>query len=271
MQDIWAVALKKALHVLSRWVLVLSGFAVIGAAAPLEIFGVSIVNVGNVTVKYWLSPRGAPFAEFEFRDKDFVNTYLLNCNANKFLWTRNVVLATGERTDNNSGAEWRSLHSGSTVANAVAAATCPQLLNSLAKAPETQLSAQTQTMKVVSLLTEPAASAPQTTPRTLSPSQPEPQATASQSSTKTTGWFGTSLLLVELGVALCIILAIGVAWIGRKIKKLQKELEEARQLRRLKEEAEEVGLMRYNNQLMQPYFERNQEIKRATSSSPLTG
>jgi len=100
-----------------------------GAGATGQTVGSgTLTTKDGETVSYRPSSKGAPFVEFQVYTKGYRNTYTLNCASRQFLWTKNVLLATGKDTGNSAGAEWRALSPNSTLSNAVYRATCPHLL-----------------------------------------------------------------------------------------------------------------------------------------------
>ena len=70
-------------------------------------------------VRYWDSDLNYGDIEYAFDDDGYRNTYLLDCRGRRFLWIKNVRLATGRVTGNNREAEWRELNARSTISNAV--------------------------------------------------------------------------------------------------------------------------------------------------------
>lgn len=91
-------------------------------------YGSETATIDGKRVTYWPSSRGSNYTEFRFDMKGYRNTYLLDCQARRFLWTKNVRISTGKATTNTAGAEWRPLSEKSAIANTVYHALCPQLL-----------------------------------------------------------------------------------------------------------------------------------------------
>jgi uncharacterized protein len=104
-----------------------------GAAASSARGAGTVTTADGKTVSYGPSAKVAAFVEFQADTKGYRNTYTLDCENKRFLWTKNVLLATGQDTRNNAGAEWKRLTPESTLSNAVYEAACPQLLASVGK------------------------------------------------------------------------------------------------------------------------------------------
>jgi hypothetical protein len=85
------------------------------------------VAVDGKVATFWPSDLGGPFAEFEIESQGYRNTYLLDCDYRRFLWTANINIASGQQTNNAAGAQWRALSEKSTIANAVFRSICPML------------------------------------------------------------------------------------------------------------------------------------------------
>ncbi len=92
-----------------------------GGSQARENTGSIVVDELTVTYRQTSTPGQV---EFSCTEKGYRNTYLLDCAGRRFLWSSNVLLATGQRTDNTAGAEWRAMGSGSHKANAVHAQAC---------------------------------------------------------------------------------------------------------------------------------------------------
>ena len=86
-------------------------------AADLAVAG--NLSVDGRSVEYYPTESAHGDAEFTFDLEGFRNTYLLDCKGRRFLWVRNVDLATGQVTDNTWGATWKALNEKSRISNAV--------------------------------------------------------------------------------------------------------------------------------------------------------
>jgi hypothetical protein len=70
--------------------------------------------------------NGNDAAVFQMESNGYQNTYLLDCENQRFLWISNIYLRAGEETGNSNGAEWRDMNQRSSIANAVYQAVCPR-------------------------------------------------------------------------------------------------------------------------------------------------
>jgi hypothetical protein len=101
----------------------------IAAAALLSLGFLPLYSVAGAViadgtrVSYWSGDQ-PNIVFFQFSAQGHTNTYRLDCSSRRFLWVKNVTNSTGLQTNNNAGAEWRDLHSGSNKANAVFSEAC---------------------------------------------------------------------------------------------------------------------------------------------------
>jgi len=96
----------------------------VASVATAEGGGTRTLVVNGKMVSCGPAAQGAPFAEFTFDSKGYRNSYSLNCATRQFLWTKNVLLSTGQDTGNSAGAEWHPISARSAIANAAYQAAC---------------------------------------------------------------------------------------------------------------------------------------------------
>lgn len=93
------------------------------SAPPSTDVGSKTLAVEEKQVSYSFTPSG--LVRFSFDEKDYRNTYMLDCKKRQFRWVENFRLSTEEVTDNNAGAEWKPITPNSTISNAVHEVACP--------------------------------------------------------------------------------------------------------------------------------------------------